>query len=318
MAFLDVAQAFDKVWQLGLLCKIRILLPENHVRLLKSYFHGRKFRVRFNNSYSKFHSITAGIPQGSVLGPILYNIFTYDIPKLIEGFIGTFADDTSPAEIDKDLHSANNKLQISLNNVSNWVKINGTTLNAQKSNHIIFTNRKITPKPVFLNGEQVPLVSVARSLGIYLDSRLTFKDHINIKVKELNINYKKMHWLLNKKSKLSIKNKLLLYNQILRPIWLYGCQIWGCASNSNIQKLEIFQSKVLRTIIGAPWFVRNVHIRRELEMPSVKQTIRDTALRYEDRLHIHSNSAGLELLNTSIINRRLKRTNVFDLPSRFA
>lgn len=127
-----------------------------------------------------------------------------------------------------------------------------------------------------------------------------------------------MYWLLNKNSKLSLKNKLLLYNQILRPVWLYGCQIWGCASTSNINKVESFQAKVLRTIIGAPWFVKNVDIRRELQIPSVKETIKDTALKYEERLHLHSNSAGLELLDSSIINRRLKRCNVFDLSSRFA
>lgn len=89
-----------------------------------------------------------------------------------------------------------------------------------------------------------------------------------------------MFWLLNRKSKVSIKNKLLLYNQILRPDWLYSCQLWGCASDTNIQKVESVQSKVLRTIIGAPWFVRNDDIRRELEMPTVRQAIRDAVLKY--------------------------------------
>ena len=104
--FLDVAQAFDKVWHLGLLYKIRTLLPYNHFNLIKSYLQQRKFRVRFNNSYSSYRVIRAGVPQGSVLGPFLYNIFTSDIPKPKKGFIGTFADDTALAERDKDLATA--------------------------------------------------------------------------------------------------------------------------------------------------------------------------------------------------------------------
>jgi hypothetical protein len=64
-----------------------------------------------------------------------------------------------------------------------------------------------------------------------------------------------MHWLLGRKSQLSITNKLLLYKTILKPIWTYGIQLWGTASTSNIEILEIFQSKDLRMIVDAPWYV---------------------------------------------------------------
>ena len=272
--FLDVAQAFDKVWHLGLLYKIRTLLPYNHFNLIKSYLQQRKFRVRFNNSYSSYRVIRAGVPQGSVLGPFLYNIFTSDIPKPKKGFIGTFADDTALAERDKDLATARERLQESLNKTSKWVKDNGTELNASKSVHTVFTyKRQLTHLPVYLEDEEVPYEKCARYLGIYLDSRLTFKDHIRIKIKELDGKFKKMYWLLNKNSKLSLRNKKLLYNQILKPVWQYGSQLWGCASKSNIRKVESFQSKVLRCIMGVPWFVRNDDIRRELEVPTVREVI---------------------------------------------
>ena len=68
--FLDVAQAFDKVWHDGLLSKLRAILPGNHVRLLESYLTDRKFRVRYEDSFSTFRDVLAGVPQGSVLGPI--------------------------------------------------------------------------------------------------------------------------------------------------------------------------------------------------------------------------------------------------------
>lgn len=317
MIFLDISAAFDKVWHLGLLFKIRIFLPFNHYKLIKSYLENRKFRVRFNNCYSTYRRIKAGVPQGSCLGPYLYNIFTSDIPKPKRGFIGTFADDTALAERDKDIFISNHRLQKAIDEMVEWVSDNGATLNACKSAHTVFTNRKIPQLPVLIEDEQVPYVTSARYLGVYLDSRLTFKDHIRIKVKELNKKYKKMYWLLGKRSKLSKKNKILLYNQILKPIWQYASQLWGCASKSNINKVERFQSKVLREIIGVPWFVRNEDIRRELEVPTVRQVIAETTKRYECRIEKHINVEALNLLDSTIPVKRLKRWETFELPSRF-
>ncbi len=126
-----------------------------------------------------------------------------------------------------------------------------------------------------------------------------------------------MYWLLGKRSKLSKKNKILLYNQILKPIWQYASQLWGCASKSNINKVERFQSKVLREIIGVPWFVRNEDIRRELEVPTVRQVIAETTKRYECRIEKHINVEALNLLDSTIPVKRLKRWETFELPSRF-
>jgi hypothetical protein len=70
----------------------------------------------------------------------------------------------------------------------------------------------------------------------------------------------KKHWLLGQKSKLSTSNKILIYKAILKPIWTYGIQLWGTESTSNIDILERFQSKVLCTIVEAPWYVPNTVI----------------------------------------------------------
>jgi hypothetical protein len=84
----------------------------------------------------------------------------------------------------------------------------------------------------------------------------------------------KMHWLLGRKSQLSTTNKLLLYKTIPKPIWTYGIQLWGTVSTSNIEILELFQSKVLRMIVDAPWCVSISLIRRDLSFPTVKEEIR--------------------------------------------
>jgi hypothetical protein len=82
-----------------------------------------------------------------------------------------------------------------------------------------------------------------------------------------------MYWLLGRQSKLTTSNKPLAYKVVLKPIWTYGLQLWGTASTSNIEILERFQSKALRIITDAPWYVMNAVLRRDLHIPSVKEEI---------------------------------------------
>jgi len=88
-------------------------------------------------------------------------------------------------------------------------------------------------------------------LRLQLERRLNWRKHIFTKRKQLGIQLSKIYWLLGSKSQLSIENKLLLYKTILKPIWTYGVQLWGTASNSNMEILQRFQNKYLRIIINA-------------------------------------------------------------------
>lgn len=112
--FLDVQQAFDKVWHNGLLYKIKSKLPHSFYLLLKSYLEGRMFRVKENEEYSKFYTITAGVPQSSILGPVLYTIDTSDTPLTKEVTTATFADDTAVLCSNKDPVKASKNLQTHL------------------------------------------------------------------------------------------------------------------------------------------------------------------------------------------------------------
>jgi hypothetical protein len=83
----------------------------------------------------------------------------------------------------------------------------------------------------------------------------------------------KMHCLLGQKSKLSTSNKIIIYKAILKPIWIYGIQLWGTASTQNIEILERFQSKVLPMIVYTLWYVLNTVIKMNLQTPTVKEEI---------------------------------------------
>jgi len=77
------------------------------------------------------------------------------------------------------------------------------------------------------------------------------------KREELGLKYKKMYWLTGRRSALSIHNKLMLYKQILKPVWTYGILVWGCTKQNNIDIIQRFQNNLLRNIVDAPWYIRN-------------------------------------------------------------
>jgi hypothetical protein len=126
-------------------------------------------------------------------------------------------------------------------------------------------------------------------LGLHLERRLTEHKHIFTKWKQLGIIFTKMYWLFGRKSKLSTSSKLLIYKIIFKPIWTYGIQLWGTASTSNIEILERFQSKALCIIVDAPWYELNTVIRRDLQIPTLKEEIRRYSSQYSARLSAHPN-----------------------------
>jgi hypothetical protein len=146
-------------------------------------------------------------------------------------------------------------------------------------------------------------------------TKLAWHHHIFTKRKQLGLTLTKMHWLLGRSSRLSLPNKLLLYKIILEPIWTYDIQLWGTASTSNIEIVECFQSKALRIIVDASWYVPNNHISRDLQMTSVKEEICRSSKQYCTRLTTHPNDQILTLMDIPG-NRRLRRHVPNDLADR--
>ena len=150
-----------------------------------------------------------------------------------------------------------------------------------------------------------------------LDRRLTWKQHILDKSKQLRDKLKKFYWLIGRRSNLSTQNKITLYKAVIKPVWTYGIQLWGTASNSNIEILQRFQSKTLRSLLNAPWYVTNEAIHRDLKIPIVKAEITKYSNRYSKRVSKHRNPLITKLLNTSDHIRRLKKHYLLDLSTRF-
>jgi hypothetical protein len=167
-----------------------------------------------------------------------------------------------------------------------------------------------------MNNVQLPCEGHVKYLGLNLDRKLTWQHHIFTKRKHLGVTLTKKNWLLGRKSQFSLSNKLLLYKTILKPIWTYGIQLWSTASTSNIEILERFQSKTLRMIVDAPWYVPNTLIRRDLQIPSVKEEISQHSSHYSARLTADPNDILLTLLGQPE-RKSLRRHLPNDLPTRF-
>lgn len=264
--FLDIAQAFDRVWHEGLLFKLQFL-PTPLYLTIKSFLSNRTFAVRCEDEISISHPIIAGVPQGSILSPTLYNIFTADLPQSNSTTLATFADDTAITSSNSDVTTAINNLQSHLTQLQDWFNLWKIKVNETKSTHITFTLSLKNIPPVHLNNQQIPTNDSVKYLGLVLDKRLTWANHIKEKRTSLNFKLHKLRPLL--RSKISLNNKLLIYKQILRPAMTYGIQLWGTSKNSNLNKLQAFQSITLRVLSNAPWYVSNRTLHHDLNLPTI-------------------------------------------------
>ncbi|GBP91929.1 RNA-directed DNA polymerase from mobile element jockey [Eumeta japonica] len=145
---------------------------------MKRYLSERCFEVKLNNITSDLYKIRSGVPQGSILGPVLYLIFTADIPTDDKTFIATYADDTAIMSVHENAAISSSNLQKHITEVKQWMKTWRRKANQSKSAHVTFTLRKGNCPPITLNGEQIPHSDAAKYLGMHLDRRLTWKKHI--------------------------------------------------------------------------------------------------------------------------------------------
>jgi len=110
---------------------------------------------------------------------------------------------------------------------------------------------------------------------------------------------------------LSLENKILIYKTVLKPVWTYGIELWGCASISNIELLQRYQSKLLRTLTNAQWYVTNHTLHSELHIPYVREVFQERIANHRTTIASHPNPLMVPLLR-SPTTRLLKRRWTFD------
>jgi hypothetical protein len=122
-----------------------------------------------------------------------------------------------------------------------------------------------------------------------------------------------MNWLFGKKSQLTLENKIIIYKAIIKPIWTYGIELWGCSKPSNTKILQTFQSKTLRNLVNATWYVSNATLHNDPSIAYVTEVIRAYAKKHKNRSTQNNNQLIRGLFNQPAMERRLNRTWPEDL-----
>lgn len=192
--FLDIAQAFDRVWHAGLLLKLRRLkIDETYWRLLHSYLSNRNFYVDVEGVKSTTRDIKAGVPQGSILGPLMYLIYINDVPRTEGTTIALYADDTAIMSESLRPEAAIERLQQALNSLEGWFRKWRIRANPTKTVAIYFARQK-DRKPTQdqlckFYGNPIPWSREVKYLGVILDEKLTFAKHVDGVIEKVNRAY---------------------------------------------------------------------------------------------------------------------------------
>jgi hypothetical protein len=178
---LDASSTFDRIWHKRLLFKLKCLgIGGKLYDWFKSYLTNRRQKVVIKGQFSKWASILAGVPQGSILGPLLFLIYIDDIIRDIESNILLFADDTSLFETISNPVLSFNKLNRDLSRLNQWSNQWLVSFNPLKTAYIIFSKKLIKQDhpDLYLGGAKLKQVNVHKQLGIVFNEKMTFDDHI--------------------------------------------------------------------------------------------------------------------------------------------
>ena len=235
--YLDMSKAFDKVWHEGLIFKLKQNGVDGKLLcLLKNYLSQRVQRVLINGFESDWGDIQSGVPQGSVLGPLLFLIYVNDLEKGIRSNIKFFADDTSLFSVVKDPVISADNLNYDLNLIKDWAiqwKMNFNPDPDKPAEEVLFSLKRkeeINHPPLFFNNTMVKRVDDHKHLGLILDSKLNFKKHINEKISTA----RKWIGIIKQVSPYLPLNSLIqIYKMHIRPHLDYCDVIFHLPSQAN-------------------------------------------------------------------------------------
>ena len=244
--FLNLNKAFDSVDHCIILKKLcHYGFRGNILLFFEDYLKNRKTCTCLDGMKSIFHEVSFGVPQGSVLGPILFLLYVNDLPNVSNFKTTLFADD---ANLNKS-HSSIQTLQLlvnqEINKVDEWLKNNKLTLNYKKSNcMIIGSNHSKTNKfKLKSNHNTISQTNHVKYLGVFLDNQLSWQPHIDQTIKKLS---HACGMIFKLRYYVSISTLKLIYHSMFHSVIQYSLLNWGRASKSQLHNIKILQNRFLR------------------------------------------------------------------------
>ena len=251
--FLDFAKAFDTVNHDILLSKLNHYgIRGTVLQWFQSYLSSRKQTVRVSETNSELKNITCGVPQGSILGPLLFLIYIIDLSAVSQiTFPIMYADDTNIFIRGKDLPKMEHNLNIEIQNISQWLKANKPSLNIKKTCTMTFSNIPSVRKRInniYIDGTQIDTVSHAQFLGVIIDNKINWNEHIKYTCKKISKSVG-IFWKI--KNKVNKKTLINLYYTFIYPFIIYCNIVWGRAPKIYLSKIHILQKQIIRIISHA-------------------------------------------------------------------
>ena len=284
--FIDMRKAFDSIDHNLLLLKIQKAgFHHSTLSWLHSYLQNHTIQTTIENTASKEEKLTFGVPQGSVLGPLLFILFLNDITNNIHfSKVIMYADDIVIYSNEKRDRMAIRNLQVDLNRIGQWCDQNLMTINVDKTQCMWFSSPQRAPNllnlDVSINGKRLKPVSKYTYLGVILDSNLTMVPFLNDTIRKAAASIfklAKLRYLLTEKA------SIMIYKQCILPIFDYCCFISDCANVTEIARLQIMQNQGLRICLRVKKrheSVRGLHARCEVPMLEARRKELITSLMY--------------------------------------
>jgi hypothetical protein len=321
---LDAEKAFDSVWHTGLKFKIiRLNLPIELTRIVLSFLDERKMFVYIDGKKSELFSVQSGVPQGSITGPKLYNIYIRDIPSTFrDGRRQTrsetilYADDiivkskaSNPIIAQKyvekhakEIIEYNNKWKIKVNATkSEYICIRNASGKGPKN--AVQQSKQLNLK---LNNVDVPYKDDINYLGIGFNYLFKFNRHAGQAINKANGAYQVIRPLMTN-IHLSSNTKTLLYKQTIRPILTYGFPIWFTFSTTYAKKFETFERKILRNCLNKYYISENrrysnKYLYDNAKIVPIVNYMCKHSIKFIDKVKNHPNECIKSIYNTSNLN----------------
>ncbi len=220
--FCDLRKAFDTISH-STLYDILSYYGIN-TNFFKSYLTNRLQFVQINDKKSKKMRINYSVPQGSILGPLLFSIYINLLPTAVDMHTNLYADDTVFILSDKNIHKLQEKANLQLHKAAEWFNSNTLTLAPEKTVYILHNAKKNQSVNIKMGGCTLSRVKSTKYVGFYIDERLDWKNHINYIARKTRQN---IFSVIRSEPFFPPKLKLWLYNSLFKPYLEYCCPLWG-------------------------------------------------------------------------------------------
>ena len=235
-------------------CLMETTLPSNVLRWLSCYLHGRSASCQYRQARSGFRSVGAGVPQGSVISPCLFNFFISDYHHTAD-LHSSYADDFTSVVSDYNIHAASQRMSDHAADALQWAADHGLQVSVSKSNCTLFTSdahqSRLDPS-VSCNGNTFPLCRSPKLLGVTFDTHFTFSPHIRGVAERARSRLGILKALAGVSWGQSKEVLLLTYQMLIKPILSYAAPVWFPNSPTTaVSTLQSIQNSFLRIATGS-------------------------------------------------------------------